>query len=376
MSDTVLSGRSLGDEKAANLFSLSYVPLLVAAGLLVYVLYKWALPKPIPGVPHNEAATHSLLGDIPSLQEGMHRTGEFSLWLLEQADKFKSPLFQLFIRPLGKPMLVLTDFREAQDILMRRKEFDRSFLTADLLQGAGPKHHINMKTDGEWKQHRRLLQDLMSPQFLNEVAGPSVYSGVLRLVQLWNDKASIADGRPFSAEQDIYYGALDAVMAFTFGGSFSSSAIQPTLDLVKGLGEEDIKRLRCASSTGGDRPLDFPEGNCDEKITATLDVANSIGYLQGSPMPRLKWWFVKRMPAIRRALEMKKMLVREEILKALKRLEEVGHEESRALSAVELIVLREKKLAGNEGRAPDFFSMTMIDEVSNGLSASALGCVI
>ncbi|GKT58396.1 cytochrome P450 [Colletotrichum tofieldiae] len=365
MLGTVLPGRTLGDDKvvATNVLSPSHALVFSAVGLLLYVFYRWALPKPIPGIPHNATASKHILGDIPSLKEGIDRTGEFTLWLLEQSSKLKSPLFQVLIRPLGKPIVVLTDFREAQDILMRRKDFDRSSLVADMLEGAGRKHHIHMKTGPEWKQHRRLLQDLMSPQFLNEVAAPTVYSGVLRLVKLWNDKARIADGRPFSAETDIYYGALDAVMAFVFGGSFPNSAIRPTMELVERLGDDDVMRLRDQAGASGDRPLDFPEGECDEKIKATLNVAASIEQLQGSPAPRIKWWYVERQPVMRQTFRVKKAYVREEIAKALKRLQEVGNEESKVLSAVELIVLRERKLAENEGREPDFFSETMIDEV-------------
>ncbi|KAK1981893.1 cytochrome P450 [Colletotrichum cereale] len=361
MLGTALPGRTLGGDGVvdANPISPPHALVFAVVGLLFYGFYRWARPRPIPGIPHNAAAARHILGDIPSLTEGIGRTGEFNLWLLEQASKLGSPLFQVLIRPLGKPMVVLADFREAQDLLMRRRDFDRSSLVADMLEGAGPKHHISMKTGPEWKQHRRLLQDLMSPQFLNEVAAPTVYAGVLRLVGLWRDKARIADGRPFSAETDIYYGALDAVMAFVFGGGFPSSAIRPTMELVGGLADDDVARLR----DGGDGPVDFPEGQCDETLKATLDVAASIEQLQGSPIPRLKWWFLEKTPAMRRTFRIKKAYVRDEIAKALRRLQEVGNEESKALSAVELVVLRERKMAENEGRQPDFFSETMVDEV-------------
>ncbi|KAK1995371.1 cytochrome P450 [Colletotrichum falcatum] len=350
----------------ANIMPPSHALLAAAAGLLLllYGFYRWALPRPIPGIPHNAAAARHILGDVPSLLEGISRTGEFNLWLLEQASKLRSPLFQVMIRPLGRPIVVMADFREAQDMLLRRREFDRSALVADILEGAGPEHHISMKTGPEWRRHRRLLQDLMSPQFLREVAAPTVYAGVMRLVELWNDKARVADGRPFSAETDIYHGALDAVTAFVFGGAFPSSAIRPTMDLVRALADGDVARLRDRADGGGvGGPLDFPEGQCDETIKATLNVAASIEQLQGSPIPRLKWWFLEKTPAMRRTMRVKKAYVREEIAKALRRLHEVGNEESKALSAVELVVLRERKLAEIEGRQPDFFSGTIVDEV-------------
>ncbi|KAK2040041.1 cytochrome P450 [Colletotrichum somersetense] len=370
MLGTVLPGPTLGGgggdgAVVSNLIvSPAHALLVAVAGLLLYGFYRWALPRPIPGIPHNAAAANNILGDIPSLLQGIGRTGEFNLWLLEQASRLGSPLFQVLIRPLGKPIVIMADFREAQDMLLRRRDFDRSSLVADMLEGAGRKHHINMKTGPEWRQHRRLLQDLMSPQFLNEVAAPTVYAGVMRLIGLWRDKARVADGRPFSAETDIYYAALDAVTAFVFGGGFPSSAIRPTVELVEALADDDVARLRArADGGGGSGPVDFPEGRCDEKLQATLDVATSIEKLQGSPIPRLKWWFLEKLPAMRRTFRIKETYVREEIAKALRRLQEVGNEESKALSAVELVVLRERKLAENEGRQPDFFSETMVDEV-------------
>lgn len=360
MSHAPLPGLSL--EQGVTSISSFNRPWTLACtiiSLLLYIFFRWALPKPISDIPYNESSTKNILGDIPSLMEATRRTGEYNLWLLEQASKFRAPLFQVFIRPLSRPILIMCDFRESQDILMRRKDFDRSSLDGDFLEGIGPNHHLTMRTNSEWKRHRRLLQDLMSPGFLNEVAGPTVYNGVLKLIDLWNDKARLADGRPFSAETDIYYAALDAVMVFTFGGSFPSSATGPLVDAVKALKAEDVKKMR---GGGVDDPIVFPEGKCDEKIRATLDVPGALEHVQGSPVPRWKWWLVEKRPEVRKAISTKKAYVEEEIDKALRRLEN-RHSVEKALSAVELMVRREKKLAENEGRQPDYFSPVMNDEV-------------
>ncbi|OHE94327.1 cytochrome P450 [Colletotrichum orchidophilum] len=364
MLGTVLPSRSVGEKIPTEFTKLlfPYAIFFIAASLLLYCLYRQALPKPIPGIPYNEAATKSILGDVASLQEGIARTGAFQIWLHEQAAKHNSPLFQIFIRPFGKPMLILSDFREAQDMLLRRsKEFDRASIVGDMISGAVPNHHIIMKTNSEWKHHRRLLQDLMSPQFLTENAAPTIYSGVLQLIQLWNDKTRIAEGRPFLADSDIYYCALDATTAFSFGAN-ASSATRPTMEFLKGLGADDIRRLQGTTPAGGEEPLHFPDAAIDENLKASLDVAEAIEQLQGSPIPRIKWKFVERQPAVRRAVQIKNAFIREEISKALERTQ--NSKESKGLSsAVELMVLREKKLADNDGREPDFFSSMMMDEV-------------
>ncbi|KAK1561622.1 cytochrome P450, partial [Colletotrichum navitas] len=347
-------------------------PLLgVAAILFLYLLYKRSLPKAIPGIPHNAAAVASILGDIPSFQEGIRRTGELNLWLLEQADHFASPLFQVFIKPFGKPIVVLNDFREIRDIMMRGKEFDRSSITADYMEGSAGKQHTHMPTGPEWKQHRRLLQNIMSPQFLNDVAVPTIFDSALRLIRLWDDKARIAAGHPFPAEMDIHYATLDAVMAFTFGGDFEHRATQPTIERLQGLGAEDVKRLLSGGGGGGgggadkdnDAPVMFPKGDVDERIQATLYIPASASQLRESPMPRLKWWFVQKKAAVRRAFRIRDMFVSEEISKALKKLQDVGVGERRVHSAVELIVLQEKKMAEQDGRAPSYFSEMMIHEI-------------
>ncbi|KAK1699850.1 cytochrome P450 [Colletotrichum godetiae] len=364
MLGTILPNRSLGEQTPTEftVFLPPHAIFFVAAGLLLYFLYRQALPKPIPGIPYNEAATKSILGDVASLQEGIARTGTFQIWLHEQAAKHNSPLFQIFIRPFGNPMLILSDFREAQDVLLRRsKEFDRASIVGDMISGVVPNHHIIMKTNSEWKHHRRLLQDLMSPQFLNENAAPIIYSGILQLIQLWNDKTRIAEGRPFLADSDIYYSVLDATTAFSFGAN-ARSAIRPTMELVKSLGADDIRRRRGLTPAGGEQPMSFPTAEIDENLKASLDVADAIEQLQGSPVPRIKWKFVERQPAVRRAVEIKNTFLREEISKALDRTQKSTASKGLS-SAVELMVLREKKLAENDGRKPDFFSSTMMDEI-------------
>jgi hypothetical protein len=149
-------------------------------------------------------------------------------------------------------MVELSDFRESQDILMRRKEFDRSKTMGELFSGVIPEHHIIKPTNAEWKAHRRLLQDLMLPPFLNHVAGPVIHSNVQNLIRLWDLKAGIAGNRPFSASEDIYSAALDAVFGFAFGEDFQYSATAPNVRLIEALDAGAIARLRQEGGTGND----------------------------------------------------------------------------------------------------------------------------
>ncbi|KAL0944582.1 cytochrome p450 monooxygenase [Colletotrichum truncatum] len=341
-----------------------YGILLVAVGLslfLLYTLYQNALPKPINGIPYNPKSISGLLGDLPDLARTVANTGDVSGWLHGRAAEFNSPVCQIFIRPMSKPVVILSDFREAQDICMRRKEFDRGSTLRNLFKGSSPNHHITLLTGDEWKAHRRLLQDLMSPPFLQDVAAPAIYANVVNLINLWHDKTRIADGRPFNAYHDIFYTALDAVTAFSFGKDFPSNATKPVADLIRGLDETEIARLRDGLSI--DDAIEFPTVECDEIIKATLDVSINIEKLHASPLPVWKWKIMEIFPPLNRTIRLKNQFIIKELKKAMARQEANGDDDKWMRSAVDLMVQREKKLAHEENRKPDFLSPTMKDEL-------------
>ena len=94
-----------------------YSAIILAVG---YYLYRAALPKPIPGIPYNKASAKRILGDAPDVIEAQTKTGDTASWIRDQLIKHNVPVIQLFLRPLGKPFVVLSDFRETQDICVRR----------------------------------------------------------------------------------------------------------------------------------------------------------------------------------------------------------------------------------------------------------------
>lgn len=283
-------------------------------------------------------------------------------WLTAQSKELDSPIFQIFPEPLGRPMVVLNDFREAQDILMRRgKEFDRAHTMFDLFQGIIPDHHIVQRTNTVWKSHRRLLQDLMSPGFLDGVAAPVIYHHVSNLVRLWDMKAQIAEGRPFTAAADIYNTALDAVHGFAYGQGFKHRAIQPTLDYLERNIQMTTEELEYKG--GLDDPVDFPIQELDEVIKSEVTITSTFADVQTSPIARLKWPILMRMPKLVKAKQIRDESIRKEIQAAVEKTQ-AHADPSTVRSAVDHMVRRETTLAEKEGRAPDFFSRTMFDEVS------------
>lgn len=84
-------------------FSLSFVPMessfaifLGAFTLVIYMIYKWSLPQPLPGIPYNKEAAKSIFGDIPAFMKFSEETQEKIRWLPLQAKKLKSPIIQVF----------------------------------------------------------------------------------------------------------------------------------------------------------------------------------------------------------------------------------------------------------------------------------------
>ncbi|CAI7649251.1 unnamed protein product [Penicillium glandicola] len=332
--------------------------IIIGTGFVfLYSLYRTILPKPIPGIPYNAASARKVLGDIPAIRAHMASTngGTFITYILETMQKINSPLIQVFIRPMSKPLLILGDFPEAHDILVRRnKDFDRSHTLGDLVSGLAPDHHIHLKTNAAWKSQRRLVQDLMTPSFLYTVAGPVIHQNVGNLIELWRAKTSIAQGRPWHAAGDINLMALDAVMAFAFGDEFNYNATKPTFEAVQRMSME-------AAQATLDEPFIFPKGMVHEALQATLDLTETVGEVQGNPIPSLTWAYVVRRPKTRKAIQVKEEYIRQELSKGVKRLQQ--SDTPVIQSAVDQMIVREKSLAEKDGRKPNYFSRVMIDEI-------------
>ena len=156
---------------------ISYLAIIPT--LLLYLVYRWALPKPIPGIPYDEGAARSLLGSLPDMIAYVRKNRRIRPWITEHPIWHNSAITQFWPRPFKKPAIIISDFQESHDILLRRtKEFDRSPATAAIFQGTVGNHHIAMEThDPRFKGNKELVKDLMSPSFLNNVCICWPYNG-------------------------------------------------------------------------------------------------------------------------------------------------------------------------------------------------------
>ncbi|KAH6694019.1 cytochrome P450 [Plectosphaerella plurivora] len=337
----------------------------VATTASAYALYRRLLPKPIPGIPYNQEAVNSLLGDLPAMvRETVDGSGLD--WIVSQARNHPGPLFQIFLQPFGDPFLLLSDFREAQDVFLRRShEWDRSDWSIEMIGGVGAHHHINLKAGPVWKAHRRLVQDLMTPTFLHSVAAPNIYESVLDLIQLWDLKARESGGHPFSALDDIYDAAMDAVIAFSFGTQYPHRAVRPQLHILRDGDRAVLQKARDAASDGD--AIVFPRAETHETIAATYKASKSIGEVINFPRARYGWYWKKFDLSERRATRIRHGYLKEQVEAGVERLKARSQEDAEgeewAKSAVDLMLDRETKFAAKEGREPVYWSPTMRDEI-------------
>ncbi|KAJ6284299.1 heme binding protein, partial [Bipolaris maydis] len=211
-------------------------------------------------------------------------------------------------------------------------------------------------SDDVFRGHRRLLQDLMSPVFLRDVAAPNIYMQACRLVRLWEIKAKCAAGRPFDASGDIFKAALDAVFGFAFGLSWQHSAMQPLIDAITHISVDH---------GAPDSPASFPEGTQDEVVTATLSLVAAVEKVQGSLSMKLTWLLLSLTPTLRRARRVRERYITDAIREAIAHVIRTSetHTQPLVTSAVEHMVVREQRLADEAGRRPDFFSSAMRGEL-------------
>jgi hypothetical protein len=200
----------------------------VAITGLILMLRK-LYPKPYPGIPYNEASAKRITGDIPDLVPVIKEKNEFSDALFTvTTQKLGTPIAQLLFPGIRKPLIILEDAREIEDILVRRnKEFDKAPMALDIFGPMFPRASLAQYTTPELKAQKRLWADVMSTAFLRRVAAPSIHKSTCELLDLWRLKASTSsstatstahkDEGAFAVDDDFKNAALDAIWVVVVG---------------------------------------------------------------------------------------------------------------------------------------------------------------
>lgn len=335
--------------------------VLLAVTISLYCLYQWLLPNPIPGIAYNAHAAKSLLGDAPAMVKEVSKTGEFRVWCARQMKQMNSPLCQIFIRPFSQPWVLLADFREAKDILMRRKEFDKSSFLSDGMACMGSFHGIYM-TGHKFKANRQLIQDLMTTSFLNNHVGPAIFGKGLELMKLFEMKMLLARGRPFSVKKDFEYTSLDVMLEFAFGKNWVHTALGPQLELVdrKLQAEEDIDAMVGEDCNDLDQPVIFSTVPLVDFLNSVYEAPEIVEKTINALMPKLQTWWWSKQSWYKQIFDAKERAMKEQVEIA------IGNFQSGCIqTGIEHMLMREASRAEKEGRAPDFRSKVLRDEVSS-----------
>lgn len=324
---------------------------LVVVAFSSYGLYQWLLPKPVPGIAYNPEAIKSLLGDAPAMLEEVKVTGELRVWCAKQMKKMDSPICQVFIRPFSEPWILLADYRESRDILMRRKEFDKSSFLSEGMACLGAFHGIYLTGD-KFKANRQLIQDLMTTTFLNNHVAPAVYDKGLELMKLFELKMKVAKGRPFSVKKDYEYTSLDVMLEFAFGKNWVHTALGPQVDLVSKLEVSNIELDNV------DLPFQFSTIPLVEFLNSVYEAPEIVEKTINAIMPKLQTWWWSKQSWYRKIFDEKDRVMKEQVAIGVKNYHS-GHVET----GIEHMLMREAARAKKEGRHPDFESKVFQDEV-------------
>lgn len=181
---------------------------------------------------------------------------------------------------------------------------------------------------------------------------------MISLLQFWTIKTRYGNGRPFAAGLDIFMAALDITMAVVFDFPQSNTMLEKQV--------ADLKSHSQTDTTGPqDKPFPFSSLPLDPELEACIYLINSIGVAFQSPLPSVTNWLYLQKPSSRRALRLKKELIRQNIDRGLKRLEKQKTEktEKKLRCAVDQILLREMEAARKHQFQPNFHRNAIYDEV-------------
>lgn len=247
--------------------------IFAGAGVLIVWLRRKLYHKPYPGIPCNLQSATRMTGDVQDLMPVIKAKNEFSESLFAiTTQKLGVPVAQMLFPGIRKPMIILEDPREIEDILHRRsKEFDKAPMSIALFGPMFPNSTIAQYTTPELRDQKRLWADTMKMEFLRKTAAPNIRKSTLDLIELWRLKASIAPGQPFRTLDDFKHAALDAIWVAAVGEE-------------PGMTRFEIKKLQSQIS-GSAQPQDQPLGAFIMK--EVVYISDTIARNSSSPSP--KW---------------------------------------------------------------------------------------
>jgi hypothetical protein len=239
--------------------------------------------------------------------------------------------------------------------LRRSKEFDKPDMISDMFYGINPEHHTVQPINDKFRHQRKLMQDLMAPAFLNNIAAPEVYRNFANLMTLWSEKMRLSEGHAFSVKHDVYETALEAIWSALFG-SDAATVTGNKIDLLS-------SQLSVKLPSSKDEEVEFPSVIAPPAFDMVLKLTDSLETVVKSPFPRAMGIMMRYLPSQHKRLQVKNRTMAEEIAKAEKRMADNKGDTSKMTNAVDHMLRREQIAAEKGGRQPEYNSKVMAAEV-------------
>ncbi|KAJ1326969.1 cytochrome P450 [Microdochium nivale] len=345
---------------AARIQHVSLANLTVALAIIgICVLYFQALPRPIPGIPCNRESAKRLMGDIPIMLAKKKNGGITRDFFPELFRTQKAPVAQFFRGPFIAPVVAVGDYQAAYELLVKHgKDFTRGYTMKAMWRGIAPAHFVGMEaSDPAQKAARELVKDLMTPSFLNEVNAPASYSKIMHFVEFWQHKVIRSEGRAFDAGPDLHALIYDIIMAAATNINQSNSHI--------GQATARSNKQSIVNSASDETEAAMIQ---DIEVDDLLQSLNVLSEMAGKSLtklfPGMFYCLENRKASVRKAFRDRDSIISSYIADSVRRMHEAGgHALFSPLSAVDFIVKREAMAAQRDGRAPSFFSDTIIQVV-------------
>ncbi|CAI6093039.1 unnamed protein product [Clonostachys chloroleuca] len=258
----------------SNAFSTYGLVAIPFVSVIIIMVVRALYPKPYPDIPHNKHSANRVAGDIPDLVPLITSTNEFSNSMFTiTTQKLGTPIAQFLFPGIRKPLIILEDPREIEDLLLRRnKEFDKAPMALSIFQPMFPKASLAQFTTPELKAQKRLWADVMAAEFLNKATAPRIRKATLGLVELWRLRVSVSNDKPFAVHEDLQNTTLDGIWVSILGDE-------------AGIIDYSIKKLR--SEIDGSIPFDATPPRGGFLREEVRYISDTIARLSNTPSP--KW---------------------------------------------------------------------------------------
>lgn len=202
-----------------------------------------------------------------------------------------------------------------------------------------------MPSNDEFRAHRNLIKDTMSPPFLRNTVAPVMHSSIQELLDLWREKVRLAKGRPFQANDDLVRAVVDVVMSNTLGVMTRLSKTQT--EVLSGMKKLDVSGDENSAAEFGP-PVESPT------YTAIRTLIHSVQIGMTSPSPRLHMKFALNFyPSLIAARKYTHQMMTDALHAAWTKACR-SDENDNITSAADLVIKREVRLAEQQSRKAEY----------------------